>query len=108
MVLVVISLNISALEMDAGIEKTKDAQRNPPWRALAVPLLRGSIVVQLRVVQLRFYSCARQRAQFGGDLLRAEGFNHIAHLDVGQIGEGHAALHAAANFTRIILEALQR
>src|SRR5579884_2070287 len=53
-------------------------------------------------------SCWRPTTQqFAGDLLHAEGFDHVADFDVAVARDADAAFHAVAYFANVILEAAQ-
>lgn len=46
--------------------------------------------------------------EFGRDLLRHKGLDRVAHLDVVEVRNADAALHAVRHFFRIVLETLER
>src|SRR6266700_2819030 len=50
----------------------------------------------------------RERPQVGGHLLRREGFDEVAFLEVAESAQADAALHSVGYFADIVLEALKR
>src|SRR5579862_4843826 len=67
----------------------------------------GTMPPQYPAGRRRYFS-RLSGAQFDGDALGGEGFDHIAHLHVTVIRDRDTALHAVAHFAGVVLEAAER